>query len=96
MYDHNKVAMPSFVAPILADPVASQYVDGIALHWYDYFTTIGVTEVDQVVAMAGDRFVLATEACWIAYVNHTWPVVRVCGRAGADACAEAGSGVAVL
>jgi len=68
--------MPSFVAPILADPVAAQYVDGIALHWYDYGASIGVAEIDEVAAAAGGRFLIATEACWIAFVNHTWPVVR--------------------
>jgi len=44
------------------------------LHWYDYFTSIGVSEIRQIAAGAPSKWMLATEACWIAQVNHTWSV----------------------
>ena len=34
IFDHNQADAYWYAAPILADPVAAKYVDGVAYHWY--------------------------------------------------------------
>jgi glucosylceramidase len=74
VYDHNKVAAPAVVATILADPAAAAFVDGTAVHWYDYMgDTVGFSELVNTSTLGGPgRFVLATEACYIQNLTETW------------------------
>jgi O-glycosyl hydrolase len=105
VYDHNKVAAANFSLTLLSDPLAAQWVDGIAvsvrcgqvlraqaqcaahiarappapfsrgqLHWYDYRSSIGVAEIQQIAAAAPSKWMLGTEASWIATVQHSWAV----------------------
>jgi glucosylceramidase len=65
IYDHNKAAAANFSLEILEDPAAAAFVDGTALHWYDYSTGLYLTSLQQIAAANGSKFMLATEACWI-------------------------------
>jgi glucosylceramidase len=49
-----------WVKVIMSDPVARQYVDGTAFHWYSgpQFDNLAAAH-----AAAPDKFMLATEAC---------------------------------
>jgi hypothetical protein len=44
------------------------------LHWYDYRSSIGVAEIQQIAAAAPSKWMLGTEASWIATVQHSWAV----------------------
>eukprot|EP01114_Cavostelium_apophysatum_P018379 TRINITY_DN5677_c0_g4_i2.p2 TRINITY_DN5677_c0_g4~~TRINITY_DN5677_c0_g4_i2.p2 ORF type:complete len:225 (+),score=42.03 TRINITY_DN5677_c0_g4_i2:959-1633(+) len=58
-YDHNKDHIVEWATTMFNDPAASQYVKGIAMHWY---TGAQFDNVQQVHDLFLDKFILATEA----------------------------------
>lgn len=59
IFDHNTADAVGYATPILADPVASSYVSGVALHWYEQPNEDPMNELH---ALFPDKFLLATEA----------------------------------
>ncbi|KAB7502837.1 putative glucosylceramidase 4 [Armadillidium nasatum] len=60
--DYNRETLPSYIIPIVDDPKAEQYVDGIAVHWYNDLK-VGPEVLDQTHEAAPGKFILYTEAC---------------------------------
>jgi len=60
--DEQRYTLPDWPRTVLSDPVARQYVSGIAVHWYANFYTPpdGLTETHNEFP---DYFILSTEAC---------------------------------
>ena len=60
IFDHNKDEVYDFANTILSDPVARNYVDGTAFHWYagDHFPNL-----DRLHQAHPDKLLLATEGC---------------------------------
>ncbi|KAB7498108.1 hypothetical protein Anas_03319, partial [Armadillidium nasatum] len=60
--DFNRDTLPSYVIPIVEDATAVEYVDGVAVHWYNdlYFSP---DVLDQTHDIAVGKFILYTEAC---------------------------------
>lgn len=82
LYDHNKVAALDYVTSTAEDAVAGAYVDGVALHWYDYFSSLGLDKVAGIAALewykasspatGKPRFMLNTEACDLSNLYLNW------------------------
>ncbi|KAB7498106.1 putative glucosylceramidase 4 [Armadillidium nasatum] len=60
--DFNRSTLPWYTLPTLSNSTSEQYVDGIAVHWYDDFT-FGPEPLDETHEIAPDKFILYTEAC---------------------------------
>lgn len=65
IFDHNRDLAVQFATPILQDPVASKYIWGVAIHWYEtWFSSSPL--FDNILALK-ERFpekeVLFTEGC---------------------------------
>ncbi|XP_064121704.1 lysosomal acid glucosylceramidase-like [Macrobrachium nipponense] len=60
--DDQRLDLPEWAQTVLNDPIAAQYVDGIALHWYmdQYFEPGRLTSTHE---LYPDYFILGTEAC---------------------------------
>ncbi|KAG0728246.1 putative glucosylceramidase 3 [Chionoecetes opilio] len=69
--DHNRDALPWYPATILEDPESNQFVDGVAIHWYDDDNT-GPEVMNELHSLFEDKFVLYTESCdgWDAAPNE--------------------------
>jgi glucosylceramidase len=66
IHDHNRDRVEAFADAVLTDPSASQYVDGVAFHWYvdgDYHRLVNIHEKYPNV------FLLPTEACFLDGVH---------------------------
>lgn len=82
LYDHNKVASLDYVVPTAEDDVAGSYIDGVALHWYDYFSSLGLAQIEGISALQWystkspatnkPRFMLGTEACDLSNLYLDW------------------------
>src|SRR3989338_6900891 len=60
IFDHNRDNVETWANVIYSDAEASQYIDGMAFHWYvdgDYENLSRANAVNQ------EKFLLATEAC---------------------------------
>lgn len=74
-YDHNKNHLTKWADTILGDKNASQYVDGMAFHWYTGDEFPNVLDVHN---KYPDKLLIATEATEVresnpqAYMNPTW------------------------
>ncbi|CAI5449246.1 unnamed protein product [Caenorhabditis angaria] len=77
--DDQRINLPHWADVILSDPMAAQYVSGIAIHWYEDF-------IDPAKALTEthlkhpDYFMLATEAC-AGYFPATGPELGKWSRA---------------
>ncbi|XP_063843985.1 putative glucosylceramidase 3 [Scylla paramamosain] len=60
--DHNRDALPWYPATILEDPESNQFVDGVAIHWYDDDNT-GPEVMSELHSLFEDKFLLYTESC---------------------------------
>ncbi|MPC89966.1 putative glucosylceramidase 4 [Portunus trituberculatus] len=60
--DHNRDALPWYPATILEDPQSNQFVDGVAIHWYDDDNT-GPEVMTELHSLFEDKFLLYTESC---------------------------------
>ena len=60
IWDHNLDHVQEWVKTIFADPVASKYAAGTAVHWYSHTPQIVLDEAHR---LHPDKFILATEAC---------------------------------
>lgn len=79
VWDYNKGGefIPTMQA-LAAEPAAAQYIDGIALHWYDYEGTLGLDAVAAAQALVGAQaghagvITVATEACYLQSLTESW------------------------
>jgi glucosylceramidase len=69
IFDHNQADAYLYAAPILADPVASQYVDGTAFHWY---SGPDWSAIDALHTDFPDKLLLASEATAARGTDATW------------------------
>jgi glucosylceramidase len=85
LYDHNKLASYNWSLPILTNASALAYIDGVALHWYDYDKSLGLEEVAAIQALpfyaqpgpsGTPRFMLNTEACYLQSLELNWTQAR--------------------
>lgn len=60
IYEDQRGPAEDYVATIMADSVASQYVDGIAMHWYDDKFT-GSSVLDNLNGKYPDKWIYYTE-----------------------------------
>ncbi|XP_054158420.1 putative glucosylceramidase 3 [Oppia nitens] len=60
IWDHNLDYVQQWVRTIFADPVASRYAAGTAVHWYSHSPH---ELLDEPHRLHPDKFILATEAC---------------------------------
>ncbi|RXG52436.1 putative glucosylceramidase 4, partial [Armadillidium vulgare] len=68
IHDFNLNTLSEYITPILEDPNAIEYIDGIAVHWYsDSYMSTDV--LDRAHDMADGRFILYTEACIDSVIN---------------------------
>jgi glucosylceramidase len=70
MHDDQRYNLPKWPKVVLADPLAAQYVDGIAIHWYESLDDV-VTwmwkpfdRIKQTGKMFPNKFLFASEACF--------------------------------
>nr|XP_045599907.1 lysosomal acid glucosylceramidase-like [Procambarus clarkii] len=61
VHDFNRNSLPWNVEPLLEDPDSDQYIDGIALHWYEDAST-SPDVLEETLALSPDKFILYTEA----------------------------------
>lgn len=73
-WDHNKIDSVEFVEAIANDPAASRGVAGTAVHWYDYFSTLGLEELDAIHSLTPTKFILSTEACFLDSLETDWTI----------------------
>jgi glucosylceramidase len=59
IYDHNKDHVVDWVQTVFSDPVAAQYADGVAFHWYSGNQFENLAKAHEI---APNKFFLATEA----------------------------------
>ncbi len=59
IFDHNQADAYWYAAPILADPIASEFVAGTAIHWY---SGPDWSALDLLNADFPEKFILATES----------------------------------
>jgi glucosylceramidase len=69
-YDHNRLASAEWAAALQAN--ASAFIDGTATHWYDYFSSLGLEQLDQIYSLNPALPILNTEACWLAGLEIDW------------------------
>lgn len=60
--DDQRVFLPEWPKRVLVDAKASQYISGIAVHWY-FDWLIGPSVLNYTHNLFPDKFILATEAC---------------------------------
>jgi glucosylceramidase len=60
--DHNRDFLPGWAQTVFADPEASRYIKGTAVHWYGNMN-VPATTYDRVHELFPDKFIFATEAC---------------------------------
>jgi len=72
-YDDQRIFLRAWVDEIMANPEASKYVSGWAIHWYLDFLGFAFT-LDQVHNMFPDKFILYTEACT---GSNPWDLTKV-------------------
>lgn len=71
LYDHNKDHIANWTRAMVEAPDAAAYVDGVAFHWY---TGPQFENLAEAVAMAPNKFFLASEACNCpGVVVDSWP-----------------------
>lgn len=73
-YDHNKLDSVEFAEAIANDPAANRGIAGTAVHWYDYTRTLGLEQLDAVHSLSPNKFVLATEACFLDSLEVDWTI----------------------
>lgn len=59
IFDHNQADAFWYAAPLLADPIASKFVDGVAFHWY---SGPDWSPLDELTAAFPNALLLASEA----------------------------------
>ncbi|XP_066971336.1 putative glucosylceramidase 3 isoform X3 [Macrobrachium rosenbergii] len=69
--DHNRDSVPWYPEAILEDSDASQYVDGVAIHWYED-KNIPTEKVDLLHEHYPEKFILYTEACTVVVNLGSW------------------------
>lgn len=72
-YDHNKDKVAKWAKALYEDPLAAQYVAGVAVHWYGGLKT---ESLDETHALAPGKFILASEACNCGGVVFEQPDAR--------------------
>lgn len=74
VFDHNRASVWQWADEIFNHPTASDYVDGIAFHWYDeerYMDGVEFHErLNDTHFVDTSRFILATESCNCPGVAH--------------------------
>ncbi|TDH72207.1 hypothetical protein CCR75_004288 [Bremia lactucae] len=74
IYDHNRGSVREWAETIYNHPTASQYVHGMAFHWYDnerYMDGVEYHErLNDTYFIDPSRFMLATESCNCPDVGH--------------------------
>ncbi len=72
-YDHNKLAAPAWAAALLGNATVAPFLDGFALHWYDYEHDLALESVAAIRAQLGpDAPFLGTEACFLSSLTLDW------------------------
>lgn len=61
--DHNRDMVPEWTSTIFGDAAAAQYVDGLAVHWYDSHSPQMYANVEAAHNQYPNKFILPTEAC---------------------------------
>uniref|UniRef100_A0A914DJ27 Glucosylceramidase n=1 Tax=Acrobeloides nanus TaxID=290746 RepID=A0A914DJ27_9BILA len=61
MNDDNRGNVPAFVRDVYGDPIAHQYTDGFAIHFYGYYADTTWETFTQVHEQFPDKFILYTE-----------------------------------
>ena len=64
-YDHNKLDSIKFAQGIEGNTASAAAVTGTAIHWYDYYSSLGLEQLDAIHALAPSKFLLSTEACFL-------------------------------
>ena len=78
---------------VYSDPVASEYVSGLAIHWY-LNGVLGYSRLSDTHEVNPDKFILASEACagsvpfeqevilgsWERAEKYTEDIIKVCVR----------------
>ncbi|KAG2502896.1 hypothetical protein JM18_009725 [Phytophthora kernoviae] len=79
IFDHNRASVHQWAKTIYNHPTASQYVDGMAFHWYDmerFMDGVAYHErLNDTHFVDKNRFMLATESCscpGVAYGDDAW------------------------
>jgi hypothetical protein len=76
-YDHNKLASLGYMQVMYGDPAAAAVIDGTAVHYYDYFSSVGFDELRAIHELDASKFILATEACWLGALEEPWSVAEL-------------------
>ncbi|CAB3405810.1 unnamed protein product [Caenorhabditis bovis] len=71
--DDGRILLPGWADTIFNDPIANQYADGVAVHWYGNLYSPATT-LDWTNERHPDKFILATEAC-AGYFGHHGPIM---------------------
>lgn len=78
--DDQRFLLPNWADKVLADELAAQYVDGIAVHWYlDYVTP--ASKLTKTHEHHPTKFILSTEACEGSLPGQTKVILGDWGRA---------------
>ena len=71
-YDHNKADSLKFVEGLAGDADGVVAWHGTAVHWYDYFTTLGLEQLDGIHALNPALPMINTEACFLDSLTMDW------------------------
>lgn len=71
-YDWNRGELAQWTDALHSSPTASQYVDGIATHWYDYGSSLNLDQLDAI--KTDYPLILSTEACYLQSLTFGWEV----------------------
>jgi glucosylceramidase len=71
-YDHNKLDSYKYAEGIEMDTKARQVVDYYAIHWYDYYNSLGLDILDSIHLLAPSKPIINTEACYLDSLTYDW------------------------
>jgi len=63
IFDQNRDNAVDYIAPILADPIARPFIDGIALHWYSTTNDYCPEVLDEITSRFPDMPFFHSEGC---------------------------------
>ena len=73
-YDHNKQAALSWMQSLYGDAQAASFIDGTAIHWYDYESGLFLDKIASIAALDETKFILGTEACVLEALVYGWNI----------------------
>lgn len=73
-FDHNKGAALTWMTALYGDADVAPFIDGTAMHWYDFQQSLYLDHVAGIAALQPSKFMLGTEACVLEGLEYGWSI----------------------